>query len=62
MSKSDAWPEGADPKASYLAWSLPMDEEAAAKVFEQRFGRPPEYVAEVGIMLRVGPVPDGRDG
>lgn len=55
------WPEGADPTASYRCWTLPVDEEQAVKSFRRAYGRPPEYVAEVGGFLRVGPVPEKTD-
>lgn len=50
------------PGSSWLAFTIDHDEADAARVFEERFGRPPEYIAEsIGPLLLVGPVP-GLEG
>lgn len=54
----DDWPEDMDPHAHYQCWSPDTDEDRAAESFERRYGKPPEYVAVVRKMLRVGPVPE----
>lgn len=52
------------PGSSWLAFTIDHDEADAARIFEERFGQPPEYIAESGgryKMLLVGPVP-GLEG
>lgn len=52
------------PDAAWLAFTADHDEDDAARIFEDRFGQPPEYIAESGgryKMLLVGPVP-GQEG
>jgi len=44
----------------YLAFTLDTDEETATQRFIERFGTPPEYIFEDGILLLLGPVPNGE--
>ena len=44
---------------NYLAFSIRTDEEAATARFIERFGQPPEFIFEDGIMLLLGPIPTG---
>jgi len=62
---ADYWPEGAPRDAAYQMFTLPCDEERAARRFVARYGQgPPEFVFECpdarGV-LRAGPVREERD-
>lgn len=54
------------PDAAWLAFTADHDEDDAARIFQRRFGRPPEYITESAgryKMLLVGPVPgSGAEG
>ena len=44
---------------NYLAFSIDTDEDAATIRFIERFGQPPEYIFEDGLLLLLGPIPVG---
>ena len=57
----DRWPSDMpDSKHNdYTVWTLDTAPESASLVFEQHYGRQPEYVRTIGNRLYVGPIPRG---
>ena len=52
----DELPDGMDPKRPHIMFQPGTSEDEAAAVFVRKFGRPPEYIAEVAGRLWVGPI------
>lgn len=51
------WPADAPAMVEYMGFGLPCDEDKAAARFEEKHGRPPDWIHEAANVLWVGPVP-----
>ena len=55
FEREDAWATP-DPEASYMCFTLDVDEDQAAQEFKKRYGHWPEHILEDKGMLWLGPI------
>ena len=54
------YPDGFDPKLPHMVYQGYTEDEAA-RLFTDRYNRPPEFIVDVTGRMWVGPVPERND-